>query len=70
MESNNGLASMRDNDPMDSSRRLFTAVVERDYAGLLALYAENARHAVLSYIVDRVRWQYPQADEEMLRHGM
>jgi hypothetical protein len=42
--------------------QIFQAVVEKDYNGLIQIFAENARDSVLSYISMKSRWARQQQD--------
>lgn len=42
--------------------QIFQAVVEKDYNGLMQIFAENARDSILSYISMKSRWARQQQD--------
>jgi hypothetical protein len=42
--------------------QIFQAVVEKDYNGLIQIFAENARDSVLSFISMKSRWARQQQD--------
>ena len=42
--------------------QIFQAVVEKDYNGLMQIFAENARDSIISYISMKSRWARQQQD--------
>ena len=42
--------------------QIFQAVVEKDYNGLMQIFAENARDSIISYISMKSRWERQQQD--------
>jgi hypothetical protein len=48
---------------------LFAAVAQNDYEGIVGVYAEYARNAVLSHIALRSQWRNPSMDVDTFRQG-